>query len=108
MNRGRACRAIVPRFAPTSFSTADFRWQHEEGWNDDALTSFVRFRQAPAAGLFQPPYPVTRRGHPGPVMVGRWVLQSEAGVPLAVAEAHAHQTQFNVVTLLISDAIPYW
>jgi hypothetical protein len=103
---------MIPRFPPTSLTTPTIRWLHEEAWDDRQKAAFFRLRVAPAAGLFAPLPPLVGRNvsrRPGGLRpLGRWLLETAAGEPLASAEGHAQVMQFTKITLLLSDAAGGW
>ena len=94
---------MIPRFPATSLTTKAFRWMHTEGWNDEHMVAFARFRQAPPLGLFSPlPFEKSRRQPPAAI-IGRWLLDDAQGQPIGAIEVQGYWRGFTGIHVLVSD-----
>lgn len=72
--------SIVSRFLTTSFTTSQFRWIHEEGWEKNALFDLMPFLTHPPLGINKGPshrYSKNRTQQIFPI--GAWALYSSDG-----------------------------
>jgi len=100
-----------PRIGATSFTTTSFRWLHEEAWDNEQKAAFLRFRQAPACGLYAPAAYVRQRRGADVVAPQRWLLhagKTEPGLQLladnyqAAAEATVLRRNFTTLQILFA------
>src|SRR5688500_5534447 len=94
--------SIIARFFTNSLTTKEFKWLHQEAWNEQQLDYFAAERATPPTGLAKdPPFETGRKRLP-PVLAGRWALEFEKDVPVAWAEVWAFERKFGILHLNVS------
>lgn len=71
---------IITRFLSTSFSTGEFQWFHEEGWEQEHLQELVEQDLPMPLGLYQCPPWVRERNLTKSVpdrLLARWILRTK-------------------------------
>ncbi len=106
----KSTRSHIPAtpFAATTLSTNDFRWLHQEGWENYHIEYFAGSRGTIPL-LISAPAPAAPRKRGAQLKLwraGRWILESNThrGQPLAWAEAQflAHSFAKTQINLYVS------
>ncbi len=99
---------IITRFLSTSFSTGEFQWFHEEGWEEEHLQELMAQNLPMPLGIYQQPPWVKERNLTKSApdrLIGRWILrtrQQDEYKNIGDAVAYAQIKGFTQVKLFVS------
>jgi hypothetical protein len=99
---------IITRILSTSFSTGEFQWFHEEGWEEEHLQELMAQHLPMPLGLYHQPSWVKARNLTKSVpdrLLARWILrtkQPDGYRNIGYGEAYAQIKGFTQVKLFVS------
>lgn len=97
----------IARFPSNSLSTPEFRWLHEDAWEDTHKSYFfsVSAKKLPL-GILGPTPLVRRRQSSAPALAARYVLDLPLGQPAAGLEIQVCFASFTSLHIMVSGLYP--